>query len=121
MNTQVYVGRLFTDILPGAFYEAAFVKPSPLCPRAFSTHLHRRQPRLVQALVSQLRVTLQAVETFDNAIVQRAQSHPDFPLFQALSGAGPVFASRRAALPHRAPASGNNAQAHRLPYAVEHV
>lgn len=49
---------------------------------------------LVQALVSQLRVTLQAIETFDHAIAQRAQSHPDFPLFQALPGAGPVFASR---------------------------
>jgi transposase len=49
---------------------------------------------LVQALGSQLRVTLQAIETFDNAIAQRAQSHPDFPLFQALPGAGPVFASR---------------------------
>ena len=49
---------------------------------------------LVQALVNQLRVTLAAIETFDNAIAQRAQSHPDFPLFQALPGAGPVFASR---------------------------
>jgi transposase len=49
---------------------------------------------LVQALVNQLRVTLEAIETFDNAIAQRAQRHPDFPLFQALPGAGPVFASR---------------------------
>jgi transposase len=49
---------------------------------------------LVQALVNQLRVTLEAIETCDNAIAQRAQSHPDFPLFQALPGAGPVFASR---------------------------
>jgi transposase len=49
---------------------------------------------LVQALVNHLRVTLEAIETFDNAIAQRAQSHPDFPLFQALPGAGPVFASR---------------------------
>ena len=49
---------------------------------------------LVQALVNQLRVTLEAIATFDNAIAQRAQSHPDFPLFQALPGAGPVFASR---------------------------
>ena len=49
---------------------------------------------LVEALVNQLRVTLEAIETFDNAIAQRAQSHPDFPLFQALPGAGPVFASR---------------------------
>src|SRR5919199_442213 len=49
---------------------------------------------LVEALVNQLRGTLEAIETFDNAIAQRAQSHPDFPLFQALPGAGPVFASR---------------------------
>jgi transposase len=49
---------------------------------------------LGQALVRQLRVTLQAIETFDQAIAQRAQSHPDFPLFQALPGAGPGFASR---------------------------
>src|SRR5215475_3144731 len=50
---------------------------------------------LVQALVAQLRVTLQAIADFDTAIAQRAQSHPDFPLFQALPGAGPVFAPRR--------------------------
>jgi len=49
---------------------------------------------LVQALVNQLRVALEAIETFDNAIAQRAQRHPDFPLFQALPGAGPVCASR---------------------------
>ena len=49
---------------------------------------------LVQALVSQLRVTLEAIEAFDHAIAQRAQRHPAFPLFQALPGAGPVFASR---------------------------
>jgi transposase len=42
---------------------------------------------LVQALVAQLRVTLQAS-------AQRAQSHPDVPRFQALPGAGPVFAPR---------------------------
>jgi transposase len=49
---------------------------------------------LVQTLVSQLRVTLQAIEAFDKAIAQRAQSHPDFPLFDALPGAGTVFAPR---------------------------
>jgi transposase len=49
---------------------------------------------LVQALVAQLRVTLQAIADFDTAIAQRAQSHPDFPLFQAFPGAGPVFAPR---------------------------
>jgi hypothetical protein len=50
---------------------------------------------LVQALVAQLRVTLQAIADFDLAIAQRAQSHPDCSLFQALPGAGPVFAPRR--------------------------
>jgi Transposase len=44
---------------------------------------------LVQALVAQLRVTLQAIADFDIAIAQRAQSHPDCSLFQALPGAGP--------------------------------
>ena len=48
----------------------------------------------VQTLVSQLRVTLHAIQDFDQAIAQRAQSHPDFPLFQTLPGAGPVFAPR---------------------------
>src|SRR5215472_10848405 len=37
---------------------------------------------LVQALVAQLRVTLQAIADFDTAIAQRAQSHPYFSLFQ---------------------------------------
>jgi transposase len=49
---------------------------------------------LVQALVAQLRVTLQAVADFDKAIAQCAQDHPDFPLFDALPGAGAVFAPR---------------------------
>jgi transposase len=49
---------------------------------------------LVQALVSQLRVTLHAIETFDHAIAPHAQSHPDFPLLAALPGAGAVFAPR---------------------------
>jgi transposase len=48
----------------------------------------------VQALVAQLRVTLQAIADFDTAIAQRAQEHPDFPLFDALPGAGAVFAPR---------------------------
>jgi transposase len=49
---------------------------------------------LVQALVSQLRATLQAIQDFDHAIAQHAQRHPDFALFQTLPGAGPVFAPR---------------------------
>src|SRR6266571_5700484 len=49
---------------------------------------------LVQALVAQLRVTLQAIADFDKAIAQRAQDHPDFPVFDALPGAGAVCAPR---------------------------
>jgi transposase len=49
---------------------------------------------LVQALVSQLRVTLQAIDAFAHAIAQHAQSHPDFPLFDSLPGAGAVLAPR---------------------------
>jgi transposase len=49
---------------------------------------------LVQALVAQLRVTLQAIAEVDTAIAPRAQSPPDCPLFQALPGAGPVCAPR---------------------------
>ena len=49
---------------------------------------------LVRALVAQLRATLQAIEDFDRAIAQLAPTHPDFAFFQALPGAGPVFAPR---------------------------
>ena len=49
---------------------------------------------LVQALVAQLRVTLQVIADFDKAIAQHAQGPPDFPLFDALPGAGAVFAPR---------------------------
>lgn len=49
---------------------------------------------LVQALVTQLRATLKAIAQFDQAIVEHAHPHPDFALFNALPGAGPVFAPR---------------------------
>jgi hypothetical protein len=49
---------------------------------------------LVQALVAQLRVTLHASEDCDKAMAHRAQSHPDCPFFDALPGAGAVFAPR---------------------------
>jgi transposase len=49
---------------------------------------------LGQALVAQLRVVLHAMTDFDHAIAQRAQRHPDFPLFAALPGAGAVCAPR---------------------------
>jgi transposase len=49
---------------------------------------------VVQALVAQLRVPLQAITDFDNAIADHAQGHPDVPLFDALPGAGAVCAPR---------------------------
>ena len=49
---------------------------------------------LVHALVAQLRVTWQAIADFATAIAQRAQDHPDVPVFDALPGAGAVFAPR---------------------------
>ena len=48
----------------------------------------------MHALVAQLRVTLQAIAACDTAIAQRTQDHPDFPFFDALPGAGAVFAPR---------------------------
>jgi transposase len=50
------------------------------------------QALLVKTLVTQLRVTLEAIGTFDQAIAERAQRHPDFALFEALPGAGAVLA-----------------------------
>lgn len=49
---------------------------------------------MAQSLIAQLQVTLEALERFDHAIAQRAQSHADFALFEALPGAGPVLAPR---------------------------
>ena len=49
---------------------------------------------LVQALVSQLRVTLQAIDAFDAAIIDLAKRLPDYALFAALPGAGAILAPR---------------------------
>jgi transposase len=49
---------------------------------------------VVQALVAQLRVTLQAITDVDHAIADHAPGHPDFPWFDAWPGAGAVFAPR---------------------------
>ena len=49
---------------------------------------------LVQALVSQLRVTLQAIEAFDAEITELAKHLPDYALFAALPGAGAILAPR---------------------------
>lgn len=49
---------------------------------------------LVKTLVTQLRVTLQAIETFDHEISTRAPAHPDFAIFDSFPAAGAVFAPR---------------------------
>ena len=49
---------------------------------------------LVPALVAPLRVTWQAMADCDTAMAPRAQEHPAFPLFDAVPGAGAVFAPR---------------------------
>ena len=54
----------------------------------------RPQALLVKALVTQLRATLEAIGSFDQAIAERAQHHPDFALFEALPGAGAALAPR---------------------------
>ncbi len=48
----------------------------------------------VQVLINQLRAVRQGVESFDKAIAEHAHSHPDCALFDALPGAGAVFAPR---------------------------
>ena len=49
---------------------------------------------LVQALVAQLRVTLQAIDRFDAEITAVAKRLPDYALFAALPGAGSILAPR---------------------------
>jgi transposase len=49
---------------------------------------------LAQALVDQLRVTLQAIERFDAEISTVSRTLPDYALFDALPGGGPALAPR---------------------------
>jgi transposase len=53
-------------------------------------------PHRLQALVlvDQLRVTLNAIKQYDQAIAELALQHPDYALFNALPGAGPSLAPR---------------------------
>ena len=53
-------------------------------------------PHRLQALVlvDQLRVTLQAIQRFDEEIAALASRHADYALFSALPGAGPQLAPR---------------------------
>jgi hypothetical protein len=47
-----------------------------------------------QALVNQVRATLQAIDQFDRAIAELAPTIPDYALFEELPGAGPHLAPR---------------------------
>lgn len=49
---------------------------------------------MVEALVGQLRATLEAIRQFDRRITEVAGQHQDFAFFEALPGAGPVYAPR---------------------------
>ena len=49
---------------------------------------------LVLVLVEQLRVTLQAIESFDAEIATLSETLPDYALFRALPGAGAILAPR---------------------------
>jgi transposase len=49
---------------------------------------------MVKALAAQMKVTLDAVAEIDRQIQSLCATHPDFALFAALPGAGPVYASR---------------------------
>jgi transposase len=49
---------------------------------------------LVEVLVQQLRVVLQAIDRFDLEIAQLAPTLPDYALFSTLPGAGAVYAPR---------------------------
>jgi transposase len=48
----------------------------------------------VQVLIEQLSVTLEGIKQFDQTVESIARKHPDFPLFDALPGAGPSLAPR---------------------------
>jgi len=47
-----------------------------------------------EALVAQLRATLDGIKQYDAAIEELAEQHPDYALFCALPGAGPCLAPR---------------------------
>jgi transposase len=49
---------------------------------------------LVETLVQQLRLLLQAVQRFDQQIAELAPALPDYAVFASFPGAGPVFAPR---------------------------
>lgn len=53
---------------------------------------------MISALAAQLKTTIAELKRFDEAIAKLCATHPDFPLFQSLPGAGQVYASRLLAM-----------------------
>jgi transposase len=49
---------------------------------------------MIKALAAQMKTTIAAIAELDRQIDALCAIHPDFPLFDALPGAGPVYASR---------------------------
>jgi transposase len=49
---------------------------------------------MAKALAAQMKTTIDAITELDRQIERLCAAHPDFPLFDALPGAGPVLASR---------------------------
>jgi transposase len=49
---------------------------------------------MTKALAAQMKTTIAALGEFALEIEKLCAAHPDFPLFQSLPGAGPVYASR---------------------------
>ena len=63
-------------------------------PLVTDTAVITAQSLLVQALIAQLQATLQAIAQHEQEIAKLCAAHPDFHLFEALPGAGKVFAPR---------------------------
>jgi len=49
---------------------------------------------MITALAAQMKTTIEAVRQFDLEIEKLCATHPDFPLFKSLPGAGAIYASR---------------------------
>jgi transposase len=53
---------------------------------------------MITALAQQMKTTIAAIKQFEAEIAKLCATHPDFPLFQSLPGAGEVYASRLLAM-----------------------
>jgi transposase len=49
---------------------------------------------MIKILAAQMKTTIAAIAELDGQVAALCRTHPDFALFDALPGAGPVFASR---------------------------